>query len=564
MPNVHLCITCYNEAAIIGRFLDSFLPHVDGIHAVLARGASAADDTEEILRSRGVPVSHYKNGEPGAAWPHVDNFAAARQQSWEMGLAAGADWLMWADCDDVITESAEGVLAAIRRGDSVPSPALVGPYITGTDGSHAKRTRLVHREARPRWVNAVHEDIDLAPGTDRAWCPELQILHAPAADKRGSTDRNRRILEAIPEEERSGREWFFLFRECELAGDIVPAMTAAIRATACDDLSVPEKQAAYLTIGRWIKDIDGAEPPLVEALRLDPSRREPLYELARINHRHGRGDRARQWLALMEAIPMPDAPAWNHDASLYGWRAADLAMRIRGDWQETLRRQRKRPGIRISVAHPTCRPDEALRVREMWLERAVRPDTIEYVFGIEPGVAAAGQHEILRTPHAVSQPVPDGHSSAVANYNAAAMACTGPIVIAAQDDIYPPHAWDEQIWRALGPHTARPAALWVHDGHRGDRDQLMVIMCITRQYLRQQGYLLCPEYDGYWSDTEFSWRAVRDGIVIDGRHIKFFHNHPAFTGAPSDEHYMRQQNPEANARGKAIFLRRNPDCSWVS
>jgi hypothetical protein len=57
---------------------------------------------------------------------------------------------------------------------------------------------------------------------------------------------------------------------------------------------------------------------------------------------------------------------------------------------------------------------------------------------------------------------------------------------------------------------------------------------------------------------------VRDGIVIDGRHIKFFHNHPAFTGAPSDEHYMRQQNPEANARGKAIFLRRNPDCSWVS
>lgn len=563
MPTVRLCICATNEEAVLPRFIDSFQPHVDSIHVVIARGALPPDGTQQILEARGIDFETYENRAPGTEdWPHTDHFAAARNAAFAMGLRADADWLMWADCDDVITDGAADFLRGLRAGAyHPPGEAIMGPYVTGTDGRYARRIRLVRPSHYISWENAVHEDIALREDTRTLWTPELQILHAPLSKKSGSTTRNRRILESIPETARTGREWFFLFQECELAGDIVAAVTAAIQATACPDLSDNEKATAYLTIGRNIRDPEGGEPPILEAARLQPDRREPFYALADLNYRRGRRDKAKSWLCLMNSIPIPNDPTWSHDPAVYGWKGEDLTRAVHGDWRDHVRRRRK-AGIKIAVAHPTCRPDEAMAVRRMWLERAVNPDAIEYFFGIDAATAASG-HLIADLPHAISAPVPEGYSTAVANYNAAAMACDAPVVIAAQDDIYPPPGWDLAVWQAIQPHTARPAALWLHDGHRGDNDPLMVIMCVTRPYLKAQGYLLCPDYDGYWSDTEFSWRAHRDGIVHDARHIKFFHNHPAFTGAASDEHYQRQQNPTANARGKAIFQKRNPDCPWV-
>jgi hypothetical protein len=563
MSKVHLCICATNEADVLPRFLDSFSPHVDAIHVVIARGNTVADTTEEILTARGIPFDIYKNQMPGSeSWPHCDNFADIRHRAFYKGIEAGADWLMWADCDDVLSASAAEFLDGLRADKyDPPGDAIMSPYVTGTDGAYAKRIRLMRASAYKTWENAVHEDIVLDPGARTLWTPELQILHAPLASKTGSTSRNRRILESIPEDDRTGREWFYLFRECELIGNITSAVSAAIRAVLSPDLGDTEKCLAYLTVGRHIADPEGAEPPLIEAARLQPDRREAFFELAKLNYRRGRREKAKAWAHIMNAIDVPEEPAWTHDPSVYGWRGRDLTTAILGDWRSQVKPRRK-AGIRIAVAHPTCRPDEAMAVREMWLQRAVNPDSIEYFFGIADADVPA-DHQLRDLPHAVSDPVPAGHSSAVANYNAAAMACDAPIVIAAQDDIYPPAGWDLAVWNAMQKHTAVPAALWLHDGHRGDRDKLMVLMCVTRPYLKKQGYLLCPEYDGYWSDTEFSWRAWRDGIVHDARHIKFYHNHPAFTGAQSDEHYMRQQNPEANERGKTIFLRRNPDCDWV-
>ena len=52
--------------------------------------------------------------------------------------------------------------------------------------------------------------------------------------------------------------------------------------------------------------------------------------------------------------------------------------------------------------------------------------------------------------------------------------------------------------------------------------------------------------------------AGKTPVVIAGLDISFFHDHPYFTDRGSDEAYLRQQNPEAVARGRAIFRRRNP------
>jgi len=212
--------------------------------------------------------------------------------------------------------------------------------------------------------------------------------------------------------------------------------------------------------------------------------------------------------------------------------------------------------FRISVAHPTCRPDTALTIRQLWIERAAQPEQIEYLFGINEGDIETVR-KLASHPHALSAGVPVGYSSAVANYNAAVAATHGALVICAQDDIYPPPGWDDLIWQRMQPHLHEAKVLHVHDGF--SRDQLMVVMCVTRKWLeRNDGHVLAPEYDGYFSDTEFSCRAYAAGEVVDGRDIAFYHDHPFFTRRANDETYLRQHNPEAVARGRSIFQRRNP------
>jgi hypothetical protein len=280
------------------------------------------------------------------------------------------------------------------------------------------------------------------------------------------------------------------------------------------------------------------------------------------------------YACAMEAQPMPDEPSWTHDASLYGWRAHDLktlalakaghtkeAERIRKEWQKRLK-------PRIAVGHPAGRGQKDIEVRNLWLERAAHPERVAYYFGICESDAEVVE-QLQHYPHALAPAVPEGHSSAVANYNAASRAATASgarIFIMAQSDVYPPHGWDEQVIQAMTPHMDKPTVLHVSDGFNKPDEKLMTIMCFNWRWWLGREWLLCPEYDGYWSDTEFSFRSYRDGVVEDARHIKFYHDHPLFTGAATDECYRRQQNPEANERGKAVFRRRNPDAvaqGWV-
>jgi hypothetical protein len=566
VAKIHLGIICGNEAEMLPRFLDSFQPHVDSVSVVRACGAAVPDSSLDLAKARGCLVGEYKNAAGAAEWEHVDNFAAARNQSFALA-PEGTDWIMWADCDDLLSPTAAEALAKIRAGHPMEGDAIYGPYVTDASGSYARRIRLVRATAYDKWINAVHEDIATKDGAENSWCSELQVVHMPHNNKRGSVLRNRRILEAIPREERTGREWWFLFRECETQLDIPAALEAAIIATGREDLGDEEKFVAYQCIGRWLKDTDEAERPLLEAVRLMPWRREGYAELTKLHLTRGSASKALAYAYAMEAQPMPDEPSWTHDASLHGWRAHDLKCLAlskagRGKDAEALRRAwLKRLKPRIAVGHPAGRGTKDIEVRDLWLSRAAHPERVAYYFGI-----CESDKEIVEQlqyyPHGLAPAVPEGHSSAVANYNAAARAAAASgarIFIMAQSDVYPPHGWDEQVIQAMTPHMDKPTVLHVSDGFRGPTDPLMTIMCYNWRWWLGREWLLSPEYDGYWSDTEFSFRAYRDGVVQDARHIKFFHDHPAFTGAAADEVYMRQQNPEANERGKAIFQRRNPD-----
>ena len=107
---ISLCIITGNVGApMMNRFLDDFSQLADEIIVIRAIGQQLPDESLAIAAGRGCITGDYLNAPAHADWPHVDNFAAARNQAWS--LATG-DWVMWADTDDRLTPAAA---QAIRR-----------------------------------------------------------------------------------------------------------------------------------------------------------------------------------------------------------------------------------------------------------------------------------------------------------------------------------------------------------------------------------------------------------------------------------------------------------------
>lgn len=235
----------------------------------------------------------------------------------------------------------------------------------------------------------------------------------------------------------------------------------------------------------------------------------------------------------------------------------------------------------ITILHATRgRPEQALRIRGLWLSRASNPKGIEYIFGVDEGdLGAATLNASLthkcdnfpRVPSVVTiarqSAIPNPQSlisaapgkGVVAAINTAAASAKGRILIMAADDCEPPQDWDVQIREALSGQLHLPRLLWTSDGYT---DQpVCTHPIITRALYEQQGYFFCPEYPHLFCDTELSHRAMAAGQVIDGRHIVLKHQHPMFTGMKPDALHLERNSAQARATGLAIFKKRNPGVS---
>lgn len=545
-----------NSEEYMPRFLENFGALTKHIVAVRACGSSKPDGAWAIAEAAGCKMGEYVNA-THPEWPHVDDFAAARQTAYDLA-DPDTDWVMWADLDDVLLpDSAAKILAGL--GQLKPEETMVQlPYRILHHDLVLWRERIT-RPGRAVWQFPVHENLRPVPEpTDenplRVVRINAEIVHAPKRSKTGGNERNVRILESVKDDPQYAVTLnYHLFQEYVAAGRIEEAMPLAEKVFAHPDCGKDERYEMMLQLGAAKAESTEECRHLFQlASHIAPERAEAYLELANWHLNFGDKTNALGYARAASAMTIPN-DCWNARRWAYGWMRDDvLRQAMRANKLPVSAQER----CRISVIHPTCRPIDAIARRRQWLMRAARPDLVEYIFGVNAGdKEVVGQ--LMRYDCAVSEAVPAGFSSAVANYNAAFAKASCEVIVAAQDDIEPPDGWDYQILKALEAHKGKPVVLHVHDGFRDDK--LMVIMVVTKEWKEKHGGLLmCPEYDGYYSDTEFSVRAYADGEVVDGRHIKFVHWHPAFTGAPSDEAYMRQQNPEACARGKAIFERRNP------
>lgn len=571
-PLVSLCLITGNREAVIRRCLDSFSPHVDEIVVVRAVGAMDPDSTLDIARGYGCVTAEYRNASgrvhprdgAAATWDHVDDFAAARAMSFD--LASGR-YLLWADTDDILRGDGAFLRAFAAEG-SLPF-LQIGYRVIGT-GVALEKARL-WRAGAWRWHRAVHEQVvpsskESARGA-RAGCVWYEHLEMDGRAKPESSSRNLRILESLPEEEYAADAVlrYYLHSELAAAERNAEAIEAGQRALADPALPDVERYEVLLNIAR-IAALTGGAPEHVErvaleAYRVDPTRREALALLCAYAMDTRAPARALAYSRAMIALPLPERRAWTLRHDLYDREGVALhcqALREAGQeaLADSLERSANGPGGPvISLLHAARgRPERGVATRAAWMRFASDPRRVEHIFAFAVDDTETGAL-LARYQHTTSAAGLHRRvgGNAVANWNAAAAASRGKILVCIADDLEPCPAWDDEILARLDPDA--PAVLAAPDGIRNS-GELLCHPILTRAYYERFGYVFHPDYRGVYCDNEFTDVARCEGAVIDAPEARVYrHLHPV-AGHAGDAVHAAMNAPEAYEFGRDIYSRR--------
>lgn len=547
-PPISLCVIAGNVERYIERFIASFRPLVDEIIIVRAIGSQTADDTMRLAEAANCRTAIY---EQTGDLPHVDDFAAARNQAFSL---ASHEWVMWADTDDILTPDSIPLIREALATHAAGVDGFAFNYSVPGDGVTVLKERLM-RKGAGAWRYRIHEEFRFhndSPVLKRI--PGALIEHLPAGSRKPNDQRNLTLLRAM---QRDGEitigHRFHLVQSLRTLGHLDQALKEATDLLAESSLGKPERYELLMNLAEVCPDEATQGNIYLQAHGVDPSRREALGELAIWCLRQCRFPEMLAWTTMMTSLPRHRGYLWNTRAMYYSWlgiRLHCMALRLNGDSVRAdtlMQNYHKQHGAKISLLHATRgRPRLAIEALHKWLKTAKHPDTIEHIFAID---ADDESSKALAAHYSVTVPAGGG---CVRAWNAAAAKSQGHVLIQVSDDWDPPVNWDEQILTRLGDLT-QPKVLAISDGHRTDK--LLCMAILTRARYEQQGYFFHPDFLSVYSDDWFTHCAYRDGVVIEARDFVIEHQHPLFTGAPVDQTTAESNTAARYAQGKSVFDR---------
>lgn len=215
----------------------------------------------------------------------------------------------------------------------------------------------------------------------------------------------------------------------------------------------------------------------------------------------------------------------------------------------------------FSICHATARlPEGWPASHDSWMANADDKARVEYILALHTD----DYEKVISLTSRPIVTIQDQCYCSVDNWNAAAQASTGHIIILNADDFFPPAHWDTKLLetlRMLGYGLDDEFAIHVSTGNPDlvwDR-RLMALGIISRKLYERWGYALYPEYESMDSDVDMTEHAYQDGVVIQAFDLTFEHRHPAFGKAAEDDIYRHQNRPEAYKLGHEVLERRRKD-----
>lgn len=282
---ISLCMIVKNEEPTLEKCLTSVASAVDEIIIV---DTGSTDRSKEIAQKFTDKVYDFE-------W--MDDFSAARNFAFSLGTK---ELLMWLDADDVLSPGGRNKLIELKRNFPRDVSIVYMPYNIAFD-EHGKptfsyyRERIVRADAKPKWIEPVHEVID-AKG--KAVYSDIAVEHRKV--KTNPSGRNLLIMEKQLKlgNTLSPRLKFYYARELMFGGKTDEAIAAfnlfladengwsENKICACNDLS-----SCYEAIGKNDKALEAA----LKGLTYDVPRSKTLCRIAELFFKARRFHEAKYW-----------------------------------------------------------------------------------------------------------------------------------------------------------------------------------------------------------------------------------------------------------------------------
>jgi len=209
----------------------------------------------------------------------------------------------------------------------------------------------------------------------------------------------------------------------------------------------------------------------------------------------------------------------------------------------------------FSLCYTTARSQAVESTVKVWWERAANPEKVEFIVCYDSGDTAtekAISAILISTQHgALTVAQNPGPKNCVSGWNTAAHHARGDILIAVADDFNPPKNWDKALIE-INPWGwwTDERVVWVRDGYSPD---LLTLSILTKKRYNKFGYIFYPGYQSLFCDTEFTYVASQDRVIIDGRNLLFEHMHPDCGKRPRDDVDLTHASSERWKFGETLF-----------
>lgn len=376
---ISLCMIVGNEEDKIIRCLESAKDAFDELCIVVATGGQPQDDTISMARAwcadndKVIHVGEHYN-KRSMPW-HIDDFSDARGLSFDL---ATSYWCLWLNADEILTPQAcTGIreCAANTRFDC-HSFRTVNP-----DGGEYYQARLVKR-GKGKWEGRVFEQCKVDGYTARV--KEVEIKHEPGPVK--DPGMNLRILESIPNKEKTPGEWYHYHEELFRAGKLEEARHAGDKALTDLPEGSVEQYEALLNMADLLPDKDALQE-LEVAVHLHPYRREALAGLCQRHLANRNIVDATAYFRMMDSLPTPRPKPCNHRPAWYrgGWACRDLRwqiMRVNGLHKDAYEEEKKwfakqEDPVTLAIICPIEKSEEGIVARVKWLAAAKHPERVQ-------------------------------------------------------------------------------------------------------------------------------------------------------------------------------------------
>jgi len=134
----------------------------------------------------------------------------------------------------------------------------------------------------------------------------------------------------------------------------------------------------------------------------------------------------------------------------------------------------------------------------------------------------------------------------------ARLSCS-PILVMSTDDMFPPYWWDLKIKEAAESSTSSQKAYFVSCGYRPD---IQCMQVLSRAYFDRYGFVFDPAFHSMNGDIDYTYRAERDGVVVDCRDVCWEHQHYHLGKRQQDESDKVNASTERQQEADAEIERR--------